>query len=135
MYEAWWLLQNRAAYGQRASVLPNAVHLLLTQDQEMNRDAMRDGVQTELWLHYCVEHHRALATVRELRINDEVYWGPGKSKVVVSRKLLVELAISILLRLILGCKTNRQWRDTCPPKLDENLCRLELDFQVLASQQ
>jgi hypothetical protein len=66
-------------------VLPNAVPLLLTQDQEMIRDAMRDCVQTELWPHYCVEHHGALTTVYELRINDEVYWGPEKSKVVVSR--------------------------------------------------
>lgn len=77
----------------------------------------------------------ALTTVYELRVNDEVYWGPGKSKVVASRKLLVKLAISILHRLILGCKTSRQWRDTCPPMLDENLCRLGLDSQVLASRQ
>ena len=82
-----------------------------------------------------MEHHGALTTVYELRINDEVDLGPGKAKVVVSRKLLVELAISILRRLILGGKTNRQWRDTCPPMPDENLCRLELDFQVLASRQ
>lgn len=89
MYETWWLLQNRAACGSLASVLPNAVPLLLTQDQEIIRDAMRDCVQIELWPHSCAEHLGAPTMVYELRINDGAYRGLGKSKVVVSRKLLV----------------------------------------------
>ena len=75
------------------------------------------------------------ATADELRVNEEMYWGLGNAKLVVSRTLLVELGISVSRRMNLGSKTNRQWRDTCSPMPDESPCRLEWDFQVPALRQ